>query len=534
MKHLVFALFLFIAACQPQRDTWLIDGDGQRQKLAYEETLSAAITSEPPSIDWLKSSDTDSSWIEEHLMDGLVAFDFSKPKLEIKPALALSWQSKEGGRVWQFQLRDDVKWSDGVPFTSQHVYDAFKRILEPATGAIAVDNIYPILNAKLYNEGRVKDFSQVGVKIISPHEIKFVLEKPMTFFPMLLAHHTTFPVRMDVIEKHQELWTEPENLVVLGPYKLKHWHHDSRLVLERNEGYWGDAPKIKYVVFYMVGKSSTQLRMFERGRIDFMRDLPSSEIPRLRKWPEFQTFPGLRLYYIGFKVQKKPFDNKRVRQAINMAIDRHEIVKVLGGGQYPLKSWVPYGMFGFEEDLGLEYNPQKAAKLLDEAGFKNRDKIPSIVLGFNTEEKHKRVAENIQAQLKKNLGIRIELKNEEWKTFLNGLRSASAYSMFRLGWVADYADPHNFMAILVSYSENNRTGWKNLEFDQLVSKALSESDPAKRLETYRRAQKIIVEEEIPALPILTDVNQLLVSKRIKNFQNNVLDIYHFHTMELSR
>ncbi len=534
MKYLGILVFLLLMACQPSRDTYVVQDDGTRLKLPYHETLSTVITSEPPKIDWLLSSDTDSSWIEEQIMEGLVRFNLQEPGLKLKPALATHWEQQEEGRVWRFHLRKGVEWSDGVPFSIQHVLDGFERILNPSNAAIAVDNIFPIKNAKLYNQGKLKDFSKVGVRAATPWIVEFELEQPMAFFPLLLTHHTTFPIRLDVIEKHQELWTEPKNIVTLGPYRMIHWHHDSRMVLARNENYWGDKPDIKYLVFYMIGKPATSLRMFERGKIDFMRDLPSTEIPRLSQKPEFEFLPGLRLYYYGFKVNKAPFNDPRVRKAIALAIDRSQVVKVLGGGQVPLRSWVPTGMFGFDDDVGIAFDPQKAKQLLVEAGWGDAKKWPPIVIGFNTEDKHRQVAENIQAQLKTNLGIRVELKNEEWKTFLNGLRSASAYNLFRLGWVADYGDPHNFMAIMTSFSENNRTGWKSEKYDALVAKGLKETDPKERLKIYHQAQKILVEEEMPVIPLFSDVNQLLVSQRIENFHNNVLDLYHFANMRLKK
>jgi oligopeptide transport system substrate-binding protein len=532
VKPLGFLALFFLVACQPSRDSFVVLPNGERLTLPYRDTLSTVISSEPPKIDWLLSSDSDSSWIEEHIMEGLVRFNLQEPGLQLEPALATHWESFQGGRVWRFHLRRDVQWSDGVTFTIQHVLDAFKRILTPENAAIAVDNIFPIKNAKAFNAGQIKNFDQVGVKAVEPWVVEFELEQPMAFFPMLLTHHTTFPVRLDVIEKHQELWTEPQNIVTLGPYRLIHWHHDSRMVLMRNDKYWGPAPAIRYLVFYMIGKPSTSLRMFERGKIDFIRDLPSSEIPRLREKPEFQSLPGLRLYYYGFKVNKPPFDQAQVRQAISLSINRKEVVKVLGGGQQALTSWVPTGMFGHDPTVGHHFDPQQAKKLLQESGWGKIENWPPVVLGFNTEEKHKQVAENIQAQLKRNLGLKIEVKNEEWKTFLNGLRSASAYNLFRLGWVADYADPHNFMAIMTSFSENNRTGWESPQYDTWVAQALRETNPEKRLALYKKAQKLLVEDEVPVIPLFTDVNQLLVSQRIENYHNNVLDLYHFFKMEL--
>ena len=534
VRFWIFTLFLSLACCHGGRGASVTLPSGKRIKLPSHETLSTVLTSEPPKLDWLLSSDTDSSWIQEQIMEGLIRFDLTQPGLKLEPALATDWESKESGKVWVFHLRKNVQWTDGVELNASHFVDAVERILNPASAAIAVDNIFPIENAKEYNQGKVNEFSKVGVKAQDDYTLIFNLKEPMAFFPMLLTHHTYFPIRKDVIEKFGDLWTEPQNIVTLGPYKMIHWHHDSRLVLQKNENYWKGPAQIPFIVFYMIGKAATSLRMFERGKLDFIRDLPTSEIPRLSQKPEFKFLPGLRLYYYGFKVNKKPFNDKRVRKAIAYAIDRQEITQVMGGGQIPLSNWIPQGMFGFDDQIGLPFDPKKAKELMKEAGYPNPGKIKSVALGFNTEEKHRQVAENVQAQLKKNLGLKVELKNEEWKTFLNGLRSDSAYSIFRLGWVADYADPHNFMAIMTSFSVNNRTGWGSPEYDRLVQKGLKESDPKIRLKIYHRAQKILVEEEMPVIPLLADVNQLLVSQRIENFHNNVLDLYQFYSMRLKK
>ena len=535
MKYVFILVFLIVSvSCSKNRDSFIVLRSGERVVLPYEETLSTVISSEPPSIDWIRSTDTDSSWIEEHLMNGLARFDFRDPQLKLMPALAEKWEPKENGKKWIFYVRKGVKWSDGVAFKAQHVVDGWHRLLDPQVAAQASDNLYPILNAKEFNQGEITDFSKVGVKLLDEYTIEVELVKPMGFFPLLMTHHTSFPVRQDLIDKFGSLWTEPENMVSLGPYKIIYWHHDSRIVLKRNENYWGEKPEIKYIIYYMIGKTSTALRMFDRGRIDFMKDLPTAEVSRLSKREEFHSLSGLRLYYYGFKVKKPPFDNVLVRRAIAHAIDKQEIVTVIGGGQFPLKSWVPPGTFGYDDKVGLEFDVKKSRELLKKAGYPDPSKLPKIVLGFNTEEKHQRIAENIQAQLKKNLSIQIELKNEEWKTYLSGLRTDSVYSMFRLGWVADYSDPHTFLSIMVGHSPNNRTGWKDKKFDKLIEFGLSELNPEKRLSYYHEAQKILLEKGVPVIPILADVNQVLVNKRIKNYYNNPLDLYLFQYMGLKK
>lgn len=465
-------------------------------------------------------------------MDGLVAFDFKSDDLTPKPSLARSWEASEDGLTWTFHLREDVVWSDGVPFTSQHVLDALHRILKPETAALAVDNLFVIHNAFEFNKGDVQDFNNVGVTRKGDYKILFRLKAPVAFFPLIMAHHTTFPIRLDIIKKYEERWIEPENIVTLGPYRLIYWHHDSRLVLKRNESYWGVKPKIPYLIFYIVDRSSTQLRMFERGKIDFIKDLPSSEIARLSKKKEYRSASALRLYYYAFKVNKKPFDNVKLRRAVAHAIDRQEVVKILGSGQEALYSWIPHGLAGHSDNIGPKFDVVKAKTLLKSSGYDFQKDPVKITLGFNSDEKHKRVAENIQSQLKRNLGLKVELLSEEWKTFLSGLRGTSAYSIFRLGWVADYPDPHTFMGIMKSHAPNNRTGWRNSRYDELVDKGMTETDLKKRVQIYNQAQKILLQEEAPVLPLFTEINQVLVNQRIKGFHSNRLDLYHFHLMEI--
>jgi len=467
-------------------------------------------------------------------MDGLVAFDLTSKDLSPKPALAQSWEVSEDGLTWTFYLRKDVVWSDDAPFTSQHVLDAFHRILNPETAALAVDNLFVIQNAVEFNSGKIKNFKHVGVSKLDDYKIQFRLKAPVAFFPLIMAHHTTFPIRLDIIKKYGDRWIEPENIVTLGPYRLIHWHHDSRLIFKRNKTYWGVKPKVPYLIFYIVDRSSTQLRMFERGKIDFIKDLPSSEIARLSQTKEYNRSAALRLYYYAFKTNKKPFDNVYLRQALAYAIDRHEVVKVLGSGQESLYSWIPHGLTGHSDTIGPRFDVVKARELFKSSGYDSQKDPIKITLGFNSDEKHKRVAENIQSQLKRNLGLKVELLSEEWKTFLSGLRGTSAYSIFRLGWVADYPDPHTFMAIMKSHAPNNRTGWRNSRYDKLVDRGVAETDFKKRIQIYNQAQKILLQDEAPVIPLFTEVNQVLVSQRIQGFHPNRLDLYHFHLMEIRK
>ena len=499
--------------------------------LNLSSTLRINISTEPPSLDWNKSTDTTSALIQDNIMEGLVEYKLDDPNLKIQPALATEWRQEKNNQVWFFKIRQGVKWTDGKKLTAQQVLDGWQRLLTPATASEYAYFLYGIKNAREFNEGKLKDFTQVGASITKTGELKVELTGPMAYFPYLLTHHSTYPIRLDVIKKHGDQWTEPGKIVTLGAFTLKVWDHDKAIVLERNEGYYGQKAKVKNILAYMINELSTALNLFNAGKIDAQTSLPSTELRKLRQRPEYREASVLSIYYYGFNVKKAPLDNPIVRKAISHAIDRREITQMLDGGQTPLSSWVPPGMFGHEPNIGVNFNVSKAKEMLDKAGYKDRSKLPKIQIGFNTNEDHKRVAENVQAQLKRNLGIDVELKNEEWKVYLKSLQTDPPH-IFRLGWLADFPDPDNFLNLMTSYSENNHTRWGSKDFDKLIARAVGLGSEKLRRQVYSKAQKILTEQEVPVVPIYASVSHALISPRVVNFPFNSMQRYIFKGISL--
>lgn len=506
--------------------------DGSSAKLAVADTLRINLVSEPPSLDWNKATDTTSALITDNIMEGLVEYDLKDKELGLIPALATQWKPSEGARKWKFTLRDGVVWSDGKPFTSQNVVDGWKRLLAKETASEYAYFLFGVKNARDFNEGK-KPWSEVGIKATAPNELSVELEKPMGYFPYLLTHHSTYPIRMDVVEKFGDQWTEPQNIVTLGAFNLKAWQHDKQVVLERNEKYYGEKPSFQYIVAYMIQEQATAINLFDSGKLDSVQRLPSIELRKLKSRKEFRETGSLQIYYYGINTKKPPMDNPKVRKAVAMAIDRQELVQMLGGGQLPLSSWIPSGMFGYEAERGLQFDPAKAKELLKEAGYSDPSKFPRLEIKFNTSEDHQRIAENIQAQLRRNLGIDVELKNEEWKVYLNTLKTDPPH-LFRFGWLADYPDPDNFMSTITGFSENNRTRWKNAKFDELVVKAAGLPDKEARRKVYSEAQKILVEDDLPVIPLFSSVNHLLIANRVENYPVNVMDRFIFKGVKLKK
>jgi oligopeptide transport system substrate-binding protein len=530
--RLLILIFLIFAGCTRSSEIIVSTHSGEKLHLKPEETLRINLNTEPPTLDWAQADDTTSSLVINNIMDGLVGYDLAKSSTEmvLAPALAESWTSSDHARKWVFKIRQDVKWSDGVAFTPQHAIDGVKRLLDKSTAASYAYFLFIVKNGKAFNEGKVP-FDQVGVKQTGPWEITFELDKPMGFFPSLLAHTATFPVRLDVVAKAGVLWTQPENIVTLGAYRLRVWQHDNLIVLERNDSYYGAKALTKNIAAYMVQEQMTALNLFDSGRLDSVHKLPSIELRKRRGGKNHHEAGTMLMGYYGLNLDKPPTNNINVRRALVAAVDKNEVAKILGGGQTALPCWLTPGILGYDEKVGIPFDPAKAKEYLKAAGYVDPAKVPKIEIKFNTNEDVQRVAENVQAQLKRNLGLNVEIRQEEWKVYLKNLK-ANTPTVFRFGWLADYPDPDNFMTVLASYSENNMVHYKSKKFDQLIETAGSEVDEAKRRSLYIEAQKLMCETDVAVMPLFASRNHLLVSDRVENYPINVMERYEYKGVRL--
>ena len=520
---LLFSLFL--VSCLEKRKSPYTDYD-------ISSTLRYPIASEPPTLDWTKSTDRTSSLIISNIMSGLFKYNFLGDEVKVEPDLALSYKNDPAYRIWSFQIKNNVRWSDGKFLKAQDFVDSWQRLLNPKTGSEYAYFLFPIKNARAYNEGRIKDFKKVGIQVKGSTLI-VTLEKSMAYFPHLLTHSSSFPIRKDVIKKHQSLWTHPKNILTLGPYTLKKWDHDKALILERNKKYYSSLAKLEKIILYIVPDEKTTLDLFLTGRLDVVTQLSSRDLLFYKKRKDYKKHSILSLYYYGFNTKDPFLKNVNIRRALIHAIDRKQIVNLLKGGQTPLKSWIPKGIFAYNQDIGLSFDLKKARKFLKLAGYSDSRDLPVLALSYNTTADHKMIAENIQSQLKKHLNLRVELKNQEWKTYLQKLSSGDM-QMFRLGWLADYPDPDNFMNLMTSFSDNNRTYWKNKTYDSLILKARTLPDDLVRKSLYDKAQKILLEKDAVAFPIFSSIVHQLVSPRLKNYPLNVMSDVPFEQIEIGK
>jgi len=490
-------------------------------------TFRMSVRAEPPTLDWTLATDSISVNLLTNLMEGLTQYNAD---LEPIPAVAERWEFSEGGLVVTFYLRDDVFWSDGKPVTAGDFEYSWKRLLDPKTAAQYAYFLFDVENAAEFNSGKITDPDKVGVRAISPRVLKVRLKKPVVYFPSIATFMVTFPQRQDVVEKYGDQWTEPRHIVTNGPFILSEWKHEYKLVLEANARHYEGRPAIDRVLVYVVEEPTTALTLYETGELDII-ELPPVAIPHYKNDPEFTRKPQLRGYYYGFNVRKPPFDDVLVRQAFAHAIDRSRIPLILKGGEIPTSSWIPKGMFGYNPDIGLKFDPEKARQLLAKAGYPDGKGFPKTEAMFNTVNRNQLIAEFLQAQWKQHLKVNIEFESQEWKVFLSRLQTDTP-AMFRLGWGADFPDPDNFMNLFISTSGNNRLGFANAQYDELVAQGPIIRDPKKRQALYDTAQTILTETDAAMIPLFIQVQNMLIKPQVKGLEMNSMELLYIKRIHL--
>ncbi len=463
------------------------------------------------------------------LTEGLVSED---PKtLEPIPGVAERWDYNKDLTVWTFHFRSNAVWTTGERVTASDFIKSFERILNAELGSKYSYMLYVMKNAEEYNTGKLKDFSKVGCKAIDDRTLEITLNSPTPYFLSLLNHYTWFPVHLATIAKHGPVyargnnWTKPGNFVSNGPFQLKDWRLNDKLIAEKSPTYWDkDSVKLHEIHFYALTSADTQERYFRAGQMHNAYQIVADKIPTYRKNnPELLHIdPHLASYFYRINTKKKPTNDKRVRKALAMAIDRKSIVEnVTQGGQLPANFFTPPNTAGYTTTARIEENIAAAKKLLTEAGYPDGKDFPGVEILYNTDENHRSIAEAIQEMWSKNLGIKSTLVNQEWKVYLDSQRKLD-YQVSRAGWTGDYVDPNTFLDMFTSWSQQNQTGWSDDKYDELIRKAGMTADRTKRNEFFDEAEKILM-DEMPIMPIYIYTRVYLLDPSVKGWHSTILD-----------
>ncbi len=498
-------------------------------------TLRVASMGEPASLDPHKVSGTWENYIVGDMFVGLMT---ENPKAAAVAGVAETWTISPDGKTYTFNLRKST-WSDSHPLTANDFVFSLQRILLPETAAEYASLLYIIQGAEAINTGKAAA-DTLAVKALDDYTLQINLTGPAPYFLELLTHYTAYPVPKHVIDKVGKAWTKPENMVVNGPYKLVEWIPNTHVKLTKNQKFY-DASSIVLdnLVFYTQEDRAAVQKRFRAGEIDVAMDFSSDQIEWLRKNlpDETRIAPYMGCYYYPINSAKAPFTDKRIRQALSMAVNRDAIVnKVLKTGELAAYSFVPPGVSHYDQPSEVTWKNisygeriQKAKALLKEAGYDKKNPL-KFTLRYNTSENHKRIAVAVVSMWKA-IGVQAELFNSEVKVHYSDLKQGD-FDVARAGWIADYNDAQNFLYLLEKRTGANNYGrYANPEYDRLMLQAEVTSDLKKRAQLMMDAERLAMDDQ-PIIPIYHYVSKNLVAKKVQGFVDNPKDIHRWRYVTL--
>lgn len=518
IRLLTCTILLILAGC---------DGRSKRADLVFIQSA------EPESIDPALVSDQVSIRIATSLFEGLCR---TNEDGRAEPGMAERWESSPDARRYTFHLREGIRWSNGDAVTAADFLNSWKRVLEPSTASEYASQLYVVKNARAYNEGTLKDFSQVGVQAPDARTLLVELENPTPYFIDLCAFVTLAPVHLPTLEKHGSAWFKPDRIVSNGAYRLKEWKIDDRILLEANPSYW-DAAKVrmKTVEVRPASDPNTALNYFHTGICDLMMDkgmVPPTLTQKLKSQSYFHTDPFLGTWFIRFNVTRPPFNDARVRKAFALAIDKRRITeKITNLGEPVAQGLVPPGTGqNYPGITGMPQHFDEARRLLAEAGYPGGKGFPTVDYLYIPLAVERNIAIELQAMWREALGVNISLSKQEQKTWLASM-SELAYQMTRSSWVGDYNDPNTFLEMFVTGNGNNRTGWSSSAYDDLIRQAAAEPDASRRNTILQNAEKHLIESECPILPVYHYVGvQFYHAEKLGGVKANLIDDHPFRCM----
>lgn len=487
---------------------------------AAEQSVIYNLGAEPKTLDVSLNNAVDGSKVISACFEGLTILDSSN---RVQPGVAKSWDISKDGLTYTFHLRNNAKWSDGKVVTASDFYFSWGRLLDPKTAAEYSYQAFYLKNAEKYYQGKAK-LTDVGMKVVNPTTFQVTLVAPTPYFTNLCAFINLAPQRKDIVEANPTTWaTKAETYIGNGAFKLIEWKHKDSLVFEKNTNYWNaSAVKLTKLTFAEVTDTTIALQAWEKGDIDVLDTVPTTETPRLLAANKVTVSPSYSTYYIEMNNKRYPMSNVKFRQALSMAIDRKGIVTAITkAGQKPASALVPFGSVepngkDFRSakaysDLPASPNIEAAKKLLAESKV-DLSKINITYLYNSESEAHKKIAEAVQ-QMWKAIGVNVKLANQEWAVF-QATKTAGNFDIARGGWTGDYLDPMTFLDMWTTGNGQNNPKYSNLRFDGLIAAAKKEVNQVKRMTYIHQAEDTIM-NDLPIIPIYFYVTVTAVNPKVK-------------------
>ncbi|MCM3489949.1 ABC transporter substrate-binding protein [Alkalihalophilus marmarensis] len=538
MKHrlsflmvLLLAFVLFLAACSSDDTSAPESGDGEAEEEvegtepaepAGDQTLVFARGGDSVSLDYASVTDGESSRVTKNIYETLIEFD--RDSFEIGPGLAHDWEVDDSGLRFVFHLEEGVTFHDGTDFNAEAVKLNFERWADPEHEYAFLDEGYTYSVYGTQFGGYKGDEGHVieEINVLGDYEIEFVLNQPLGSFLQNMGMSYFAITSPQAFEEHGSAINE--NPVGTGPFKFVSWSRDDSIILEKNEDYWKEGlPKLDRVIFQVIPDNSARLTALRSGQIDIMDGLNPDDVAQIEGDDSLQVFERAtnNIGYLGFHVEKEPFNDPVVRRAFNHAIDKEGLIAILYGGlAETAKNTIPPGYLGYNDGIDeYSYDPELAKELLAEAGIEDGFTFDlwTMPVARPYMPDPQRAAEAIQANLA-DVGITANIVTKEWATYLEETEQGK-HDVFMLGWSGVNGDPDYFFSNLLhgdAIPGGNRSFYSNEEVNDLLVQAKTEVDFDVRAELYEQVQELI-HEDAPMVPLVHSIPTLAGSSNVKNY-----------------
>ena len=509
-----FMIFsLFIAGCSSS------SSDDKEAKSGEKSSgggiLIYARGGDSTALDPAITTEGESFIVTDQIYETLI--NYGEDNTEIEPGLAESWEISDDNLTYTFKLREGIKFHDGTDFNAEAVVKNFERWSQSKDEAKFA--YYPSMFGGFEgDEGHVIK----EVTASDEHTVVITLNRPQAPFLKNLAMGTFAMASPTAFEKYGDDFTK--NPVGTGPFKFKSWKANDTIEVVKNEDYWQEGlPKLDGVIFKVIKDNSARVNALVKGEIDLMDGLNPSDLSQIEKNTDLQKFerPSLNVGYVGFNVEKEPFNKKEVRQAISHLINKEEIIaNFFEGTAEPAKNPIPPSVSGYNDEIvDYEYSVEKAKELLAQAGYADGFEFDlwamPVPRPYMTDGV--KIAEAIQASLKQ-VNIKANIVTYEWGTYIEKTQAGEA-PVYMLGWNGDNGDADNFIYTLLdkdSIGANNYSRYDNPELHKILIEAQTISDEAQRNELYKQAQ-VIIHEEAPWVPLVHSKPLLAGSVKVEGF-----------------
>ncbi len=472
--------------------------------------LRLNVVADPATLSPIMNSELVSGDIIDNMYEGLTAIDKDG---KVVPALAERWQAHEDGKGFRFWLRKGVKFHTGHELTAADVKWTFEQIVTPSQkGGLGVTYLSKVVGAKEMLEGKGTELA--GIKVLDGTTFDIRFTEADVLFPM-------YPLRVvdrAVVKEQGADWVQKLSAGT-GPFQFVHWKRGVEVQVGAFKGYWKGAPAIDGVNFVVVPNVDTAISMYEASELDLV-DVPQAAIRRVLQDARFAgqviQVPAGQVQYLGLnQALYPPFKDRHVREAITLTVNRDALVKGLfGGAAVALYGSITPGVPGFDPELPkIPYDPERARKLLADAGYAGGKGLPPVEIQSTAQNKDE--IAYVANQLKKELGMDVRVQVVERATFIKAMNDGQV-PFFWWGWTADYPDGAYFLSQMWhSQSRWNRARYSNPKYDEIIDRAMATGDNESRYRLYHQAERLLI-EDVGAVPLTARVQVALRKPNVSN------------------